>query len=490
MNGMVRILVLISSIFFIVFFLFLGISFCYREISFDSHEILSYASLFLFIGVCFVSIKKDQYYIFFLPFILIAFPSPINDFFPGVLSGPPTEKGSTILPFLTHIDIFIIIGVVRKYLISGAKMPYRSNFLFLLLTAMFLSLIVNLIRCNDNKDFLFLLAGSFQIRYIIGFYILVTEYNFTKHSSDIYKGIIFSIFFLFIESSINTLLKGGNRLTSGSLGMNTFGNLIAALFVFLLFYKNYKEPLIKYSHYTAMLLCLIIIFLTKNRMSIFAIIISFIFIKIFVFGSLRLFVKYLFLGTASLLLFSFFLLKYIPERYNPVVILNKVELNSFSLNPDELLSIEGSWETNSIITRLQLYSASYKMITTHPIVGIGSGKWNNEKFNYGFKQNVLLDSHNGYLSILSQYGFLGLFLIYFIYFLPFFRLRKFDDSYPPLISLLGLINIVFIIADISNSGVYKYQVFAFLSFISMTSLFQECTNSDVTKENDLKNIEH
>lgn len=465
-----RFSIVFLSFVFIASLLFLGITISYRDVSFDSHKLLSYASLLLFIGISFVAIKNDKYYIFFLPFVLIALPSPVNDLFPGVLSGPRDETGSAVYPFFTHIDVFILIGIVRKYYLNGIKIPFKSRFLYVLLAAMFLSLIINLIRTDSNKDFLLLIAGSFQIRFIVGFYILVSEYDFTKHSNSIYLGILFSILFLFVESILNTAIKGGDRLSSGTLGMNTFGNLIAALFMFLLFYKDSRNDLNKYIHFSAMALCIIIILMTKNRMSILALFMSYIFIKVFIFGSLRLFVKYLFIGTVLLFIFWSFFLKYIPDRFNPSYLINKIEFKSFSFNPEEVLSVEGSLETSSVITRLQLFSTSYNMILAHPIVGIGSGKWNNEKLSYGYSQNVLLDSHNGYLSILSQYGLLGVFLIYFVYFLPFFRIRKFKGVYPPVILLFGLVNVVFIIADISNSGVYKFQVFSFLCFISIICL--------------------
>jgi O-antigen ligase len=134
-------------------------------------------------------------------------------------------------------------------------------------------------------------------------------------------------------------------------------------------------------------------------------------------------------------------------------------------------NVQLTQETSSILTRIKLWSVSIKMIDQNPAFGVGAGRWNKYKNDYGFHKNVLIDSHNDFLSNLSQFGVVtGIFLSYFLFFYPivlYFKLRRLEKNSQHSISGLAYINIGMFICGFSNSGSYKHQVFSLLIFNSL-----------------------
>jgi hypothetical protein len=114
------------------------------------------------------------------------------------------------------------------------------------------------------------------------------------------------------------------------------------------------------------------------------------------------------------------------------------------------------------------------MIYKNPFFGIGPRLWNIKKYDYGFETPVLIDSHNGYLNILSEYGIIAGILLLYLLFYPFINFNKYFN-YSPLISFTYL----FMITELSNSGTYKYQIFSLLVFCS----FIFYNNQKFLKEN-------
>ena len=53
----------------------------------------------------------------------------------------------------------------------------------------------------------------------------------------IYNSLVFSTLFLIFESIIFSYINGLSNLTSGSLGVNSFGNLLSAIILFAIFFK-------------------------------------------------------------------------------------------------------------------------------------------------------------------------------------------------------------------------------------------------------------
>jgi O-antigen ligase len=77
---------------------------------------------------------------------------------------------------------------------------------------------------------------------------------------------------------------------------------------------------------------------------------------------------------------------------------------------------------------------------------------------------VLLDPHNDYLALLSQYGIpLGVFWIYLVFLYPYLnRIRAESINHP--YYHLYVINFAMAIAAFSNAGFFKHQVAATLIF--------------------------
>ena len=133
---------------------------------------------------------------------------------------------------------------------------------------------------------------------------------------------------------------------------------------------------------------------------------------------------------------------------------------------NEQIKIRVTPETTSIKSRIDLFDASINMIKENSLFGIGSGRWNRYKNKYSSNNNVpkvLLDSHNDYLALWSQYGIpLGSVFAFVIFLYPlvlFKRIKTFNNG--PL-SYLFVINLTMGIAAISNSGFFKHQVAALL----------------------------
>ena len=159
----------------------------------------------------------------------------------------------------------------------------------------------------------------------------------------------------------------------------------------------------------------------------------------------------------------------IPDRYSYQKISEKI---SFDLSGDKLVNIikiKRSWETNSIIARLNLFDSSINMIKENPLAGIGAGRWNKYKNTYSENKaidKVLIDSHNDYLAMLSQYGIpLGLLFSYLMFFYPikgYYKTKLYTENG---LQYLFVISFTMGIAAMSNSGFFKHQISAVLMLI-------------------------
>ena len=106
------------------------------------------------------------------------------------------------------------------------------------------------------------------------------------------------------------------------------------------------------------------------------------------------------------------------------------------------------------------------MIKDKPLTGIGVGRFNRYKKDFGFKYNVLIDSHNDLLALMCQYGILtGLLLLFIITILPLiYYLRYLKGNINNKLVFLFIINFSMLFAGLSNAGLLKHQIFAFLAF--------------------------
>ncbi len=432
---------------------------------------LSYISLFLFLLVSLFGLYSSNIYFTLLVFVLLAFPAPVNDFFPGTFLGPRFEWGASIFPFVTHIDIYLILGIVKAILLNN-RVSLKVSVLFLLvIVCMFISILFNFFRFDSSHEIALLIQGLFQFRYLVLLFILVSLYDIDKYKNQILVGVILSVLFLFVESVAFTIKSRADALMSGSLANNTYASIVASILLFFYYIKK------KYDHsklFSTLLtigivFCIIIVLATKARMAILALVVCYFAIsfienrqkqtlksKLYWIGTIIVFIAVVKIAADHL-----------PQRYNPRTITDKISIHQPNWNLKKFIRIERSWETNSLITRLELYTTSLNMIRKHPLTGVGVGRWNLFKQEYGFSERLLIDSHNGYLSVLSQYGFMGIPLIIFIYLFPVYMIFKNSgntrEDYSYLV-YFSVVNLYISFADLSNSGIFKHQIFSFLAF--------------------------
>ncbi|CAN0591059.1 unnamed protein product, partial [Ectocarpus sp. 12 AP-2014] len=115
------------------------------------------------------------------------------------------------------------------------------------------------------------------------------------------------------------------------------------------------------------------------------------------------------LGFCGIIAVYFIMLEkgFVPERYSYEEITKNVKIDFSKENLNEQIKIKVTPETSSIKSRIDLFDASINMIKENSMFGIGAGRWNRYKNAYSSKRNVtkvLLDSHNDYLALWSQYG--------------------------------------------------------------------------------------
>ena len=73
---------------------------------------LSLFSLITFTVLLIFVRMNQKYFYFFLPFVLVSFPNIINDLFPSFYMGPLLKESKVAFSIFTHIDIFLIWGLI------------------------------------------------------------------------------------------------------------------------------------------------------------------------------------------------------------------------------------------------------------------------------------------------------------------------------------------------------------------------------------------
>ncbi len=421
-------------------------------------------SIILFITILFLSFISPKYYFVFFIFQLIAFPSVFNYIFPSILLGPFTDITNSPYPFINNIDIYLLFGIFLG-LVYKRENYFNAPQIHLIIIALLFSFIINLFKSSNSHSLYLLFAGTYHIRYLILFYILFNMWDIKKYEKELLFSFIISIVYLLIESLIYSRTNNFIRLTSGTLQSNTFGNIIAAIGISLLFISKRHKEIRKWS-ILGFLISLIIVLLSLNRSSIFSMLISPFIIYFIEIKSKAKQIFYLICISSTLYLFILFF----PTESITNVLPPRLQVWDYI---DEIDFTHGyrTSETSSIITRFYLFQTSLAMIKDNPIAGIGNGRWNYLKSKYGFHDNVMIDSHNGILSLFSQYGILGIPFIFYIYLFPFKIWQK--NKNKSLIDYFIIINIVMFFCDLSNAGISKYQVSSLMIFIMFLSIYKD-----------------
>ena len=272
------------------------------------------------------------------------------------------------------------------------------------------------------------------------------------------KGICFSILFLALESFANTSVKGLEVLTSGSLGNNTFGNVVAQLSCLLLYYMTWSRNN-RILIIPTLFVSLFILIGADTRMAILSslVVITFVVFPTF---SKRMKVAVVLGGIiCAYYVISHSLLSSLEGKMDIATTMSAIDISSLTD-----IEISASETTNSLLTRLSLWETSIKMLFDNPFTGIGWNLFNVLKYEYGFDVEVIIDPHNGYFLFLSQLGFWGCLWVYYILFRCWVIYKKTDDMD---LKTLAIFNMGMTICELSNAGTYKYNVLSFLLFISI-----------------------
>ena len=427
----------------------------------NDFNLLSLVSSLLFLLISFLALLNDRNYLFFLPFMLLAMPSPINDLFPSICLTSTSDLRTIFFPLFTHIDIYLLIGILRKAIISRPKNMNSNLFVPFVLVLVLLVLIINLFLSSDIWDFYLLLSHTYHFRYLVLLLILSYYYSYIKFENQIFYGIIFGIIFLLFESLANSYVSALPRLTSGTLSVNSYANIISSIMMYFVWLRKYKK-ISKKVFFFLLLLSLTILLGTKTRMAFLSPIFLLFFYSFYYLkkNSLIRFLK-LFASAAFFVFLYLFLVKadVIPKRYS---VKNIFVMNSSDSN----FELENNAESSSLFTRFMLFKTSLEMIKDKPLTGIGVGRFNRYKKDFGFKYNVLIDSHNDLLALMCQYGVLTGFLLLFIMtILPLiYYFRYLKGNINNKLMFLFIINFSMLFAGLSNAGLLKHQIFAFLAF--------------------------
>ena len=447
--------------------------------TYPGFSFLEILSIFLFsIIIILITIKKDLFFLF-LPFVILAFPNVINNFFPSFLMGPPSEYRVASFSYITHIDLFLIYGLYLNRNRDSKLLDYQ-NFKILIFFALCLIIyfILTILNSKSIESLSLFATGNYQLRYAILIFLLIERLVLNDQNIRfIIYGLSLSIIFLFFESAVFTISTGRSTLGSGTLAANVYANITAALTMFFIFLKREPFQLPKlffnYIRVVTIMVGFLILILNGTRIAMFSFfIVSIIF---YLRTSLKTKSFFEFFGKMAsyFLFFSFlFLIAMQFERFSGAVTI-LIDLLNFDMKLNE--------STASLFARMHLFKVSINMISENWLLGIGPGRWNFFKYDYDYQNigtllvDTLMDPHNDYLSYLSQYGlFIGSFMIFFVLIRPSLQfLKKPEDSF----SYFGLIPFTLLISGLTNSNTLKHQIFATIMLVVLI-MYQKVIKND------------
>lgn len=459
--------VYVLFLFITLFFSFFGTlaAFITHDVIWRPVGLIGYLSLILFLLLSGISFLQERFFFLILPFMIIAFPTVVNRFLPGVYYGHLVTGELITSPLITFFDVFMVMHLLHFLRTRSFRINFShstSKFTFITILILLLSFLVNLWYSNSADDAYILFSFLFHIKYLMWFIVLFALVDVSKYNRYFILGLALSVLFLFVEALFYTKMSGGDRLQSGSLQLNTFGNIIAAITFFFIFNwkRNTRHIWFKYVVAGAILVGVVTVIGTQNRSSI----------VLATLGAIALLLlnrfswKWVVLLMLSVLAIGYFVPKKSLEKRLPERFQVSGKLKSLSWNDIEGLHIDYSKSASSIHTRFALWNTALRMGKENPFFGIGGGRFNLYKNEYGIHFTQLLNQHNGLLSIVSSYGLGALVFFFYIYLYPFYLYRKLPLAAKNSLTNLYVINFVLLFADITNSGIEKQGVYALLTF--------------------------
>jgi O-antigen ligase len=407
---------------------------------------------FLFV-LLFLKIRKWMLSI--VVFLIIATPGPLDNLFPSAWIGPASELGANMIPIISFVDFLMIFSIV-KYC---KKENYGWNVIFILFflleASVFLSFLNGYFTVSQEQKPALFLGGMF-IRLVLVF---IFVYGSVNNFSDIKKvlwGFVLGVWGLLPNAIYTSFIENKySRLTAGTYGLNIFGNILVFFaLIFIITQAGVTGKLKKYSLLFTGILCVTGFVMTGTRMSVLAFLLGI--LMLLILCGIKMRKKILIVFTGCMVLFLS--IHFTPREF--------VE----SRDRISAVSSKNYFEGRTFHFREYLWRATGQMIKEHPLFGIGPGQWNFTRYRYGVKENELLDSHNGYLQIMAEYGIFAFFFYCLIFLYGILRgikglwmiYRRSEDAYFLenyfLICglMVGLLSWCF--TDFTNSGIMKNRV--------------------------------
>ena len=429
---------------------------------------LVFISIIYYIGLIYLFIINPKIRWYLLPFVLLTIPPNMDDIFPSTYIGYIYERGAARIPIFGNVDIslillyFILKNEKRISLDQDNKNSKTTRvlkFTSLILIAVSILSAVRAFGISDNYHNAAIVKGTFMFFRMYFIQLIISLLFKSKNNiNEFIVGASLSSVLLFATALYNTLSKGASRL-QGAFGMNVYGNFMVLLSVLFLAAFNINENKGKRKiMIIGILVSILQLFLTGTRMAVLALgfgIVIYLLLsrikirkKIIIVASIVISI-----GLGSIMNLSYF--NNAIERIREMV-----------LYKEYLAEVELS-TTTTLGTRLILWNATATMIKEHLYLGVGPSMWNFERYNYGVHFNVLLDTHNGYLQILSEYGMLAFvtYLVYLIYCLSksikSVKASKDINNYNFFLGITVAI-ITWLLTEFTNAGITKPQIQVFV----------------------------
>ena len=454
-------------------------------IYFTKQNFINIASLIIFsitLYLCNISLK---YFSLCLIFILLSFPSSINNFSPSILISSIIDVKQIHYPIITHIDFFLLFGIFRykerqvttTYIIWNIK----TMLFFLLLLLLSISLFVNIFLSDQLSDLTIIVSTSYHLRYLILLYLLFFNTKIINYGEQIFQGLFLSVAFLVLESILYSyFFFNPLRLTSGSLRVNSFANILSAISCYYTFLLIRKKISSKYFFLVPIILIVVLLTETRSAFFLFCIYLLIEVLK-YLIRNFNLKTTLFVLISTILLFFSLSYLSFSDRASLKYLKIEKIDFTQKELS--KIVVLKENDFSKSLILRLNHFQTSLYMIRENPFFGIGPGLWNKYKSNYGSVENKIMDSHNDILAMASQYGLIqGLIICLSIYFGPLlFLIKKRRILIKDKWDYLFIISLSMTLLGLTNAGIFKHQIFGFLSLIFIISFFK-----GHIKQNDLE----
>jgi O-antigen ligase len=416
---------------------------------------ISWIALLYFVLLTVTSWYSKGVFFFLAPLIILSVPNAINDLLPSFAMGPMDEEGAAYFSFFTHVDIYLVLGLIRHRCAPSRPVSRIEAGLILFASGYYLLGYLTAFIVSESSFGSFVYA-AYQLRYLLLAIALVhlSAENFRFYQFFL-AGTLLAASLVVVESLIFTELRLGSlfnhRLVSGNLGQNVYGNLLAALAASTYALYNSRarqEKVLCLLFFVLTLLFSAAAFMTETRMSALSLLAG-----VLIFHCA--FPRREYLGRLTIAMFIFFVL------FSPLS----------PLSPLSLANLGQPYASATVETRFILWRGTLEMIQEAPWSGIGLGQWNFIKGQYHIDWTIMLDAHNDYLQFLAAYGVpVGLVFLVIMY-LPawlrggrcYFHSR---EDLQPLFPYL-IIPMVMSMSAISNSNGHKHQFFAILVMISV-----------------------